>query len=287
MKNILLVLFSAFLLFGCGKDSDADTFEEQLALDLISIDDYLAENNITHQIHSSKIRYVLSEKQEGKSPSIKNEVAVRYQSFLLTGEKVAEDTIGLTVSVANSIQAWRHMILEMKEGDVLTMYAPSVYCFGATGRRNVPPNTNLIFEIELLYVIENADEQFSAELAIIDEYLDESEIDHEVNESGIRYVVSKTGTGNSPATNKTVSVRYKGTFLNGVVFDSNETGATFTLDDLIEAWQIMIPTMKLGGKITIYAPSRYCYEAKGNSIIPPNTTLVFEIELLQIDEIKI
>jgi len=168
----------------------------------------------------------------------------------------------------------------MKEGGRLKLFAPSVYCFGSANISGLPKNSNLIFDVELLKVIKNEVDQLDADISIIDELLLEKSINAEINESGIRYVTLTEGSGNSPISTSLVTVKYKGIFLDGKVFDQNTLGVQFPLSNLIEAWKIMVPTMKEGGKIKIYAPSKFCYGTQGNSSIPPNTSLVFEIELV-------
>ncbi|MCP4458785.1 MAG: hypothetical protein GY816_12295 [Cytophagales bacterium] len=80
-----------------------------------------------------------------------------------------------------------------------------------------------------------------------------------------------------------VTAKYEGWFLNGNVFDASTTGATFPLSRVIVAWQITVPLIKEGGKITIYAPSGYCYGHSGYADIGPNTNLIFDIELVSIN----
>jgi FKBP-type peptidyl-prolyl cis-trans isomerase len=83
----------------------------------------------------------------------------------------------------------------------------------------------------------------------------------------------------------TINFIYKGTLTNGKVFDGPST-LTFPLQDLIAGWQIIIPKMKRGGKTTLYIPPTLGYGSReikdnlGNVIIPANSILIFDIELL-------
>ncbi|WP_424961124.1 FKBP-type peptidyl-prolyl cis-trans isomerase [Ekhidna sp.] len=286
MKKLILLLsiFSISLLFSCGSDDgDSVSFEEQLARDIEIIDQYLADNNINATVHESGIRYTLNNAGNSMLPSIGDDIAVKYAGYYFDGTLLGSDTIGLTFTLDTGIiVAWLEMLSEIGEGGEITFYAPSGYCFGAQGNGVVPPNTNLIYNVELLGVIDSEEEQLDIDTLIIDEYLQESGIDYEVDLSGIRYQILAEGTGASPTVNDNVFVKYEGAFLNGNVFDSNSTGVQFGLQNLIEAWKIMIPTMKEGGKIKIFAPSEYCYGPAGNQAIPPNTILTFEIELIEV-----
>lgn len=282
MKKILYLL--AFVsIISCSKDEEAPSFEEQLAIDLAIIDNYLLEEGIEAQEHSSGIRFINTVVGDGASPLKGERASIKIKFSLLNEVVVFEDTIGLTASLSDpTISALQLMIPEMKTGGEMKLFAPSGLCFGAISATGIPANSNLIFTIELLDVIKNEDDQLLAENKILDEFLAESEIEALLHESGIRYTVQNEGTGESPTSGDAINVSYKGTFLNGLVFDQNEDGIEFPLTNLIEAWKIMIPTMKVGGEITFYAPSKFCYSTTGNGSIPPNTTLVFEIKLIDI-----
>ncbi len=79
-----------------------------------------------------------------------------------------------------------------------------------------------------------------------------------------------------------MKVKYKGYLTDGTVFDqtTGSLSATFSLSGLIEGWQEGIPLLKKGGKGTFFLPSALGYGPSGAGSIPPNTVLIFEIELL-------
>ena len=102
---------------------------------------------------------------------------------------------------------------------------------------------------------------------------------------GIQYKIMKEGTGAFPAVTDTVTVHYKGTLLDGTVFDSSiERGepVTFPLNQVIKGWTEGMQKCKLGGKIQLFIPSELAYGEKATGPIPANSTLIFEIELLKI-----
>lgn len=105
-------------------------------------------------------------------------------------------------------------------------------------------------------------------------------------DNGIQYKVITKGNGKSPTATDTVSVNYRGTLINGKEFDSSykrNEPATFGLDQVIKGWQEIIPKMKEGDKWQVFIPSELAYGARGvGSDIGPNSTLIFEIELLSI-----
>jgi FKBP-type peptidyl-prolyl cis-trans isomerase len=103
--------------------------------------------------------------------------------------------------------------------------------------------------------------------------------------SGLRYEITKEGTGASPKATDTVKVHYTGTLIDGSVFDSSvQRGepTEFPLDQVIPGWTEGIQKMKKGGKIKLYVPPSLAYGDDGRPGIPPGSTLVFDVELLDI-----
>jgi FKBP-type peptidyl-prolyl cis-trans isomerase FkpA len=125
-------------------------------------------------------------------------------------------------------------------------------------------------------------DQLAQDIETIDAYLAANEIEAQTHPSGLRYVIKRSGEGDRPNYCSNVSVSYEGKTLNGNIFDSRSTPINFPLQNLITGWQIGIPLIKEGGRITLYIPSVYAYGANGiGSDIPPNASLEFEIVLFQ------
>lgn len=104
--------------------------------------------------------------------------------------------------------------------------------------------------------------------------------------SGIVITTFKEGTGPSPKATDTVKVHYRGTLTNGKEFDSSYgrgQPATFPLNRVIPCWTEGVQTMKVGGKVKLLCPPNLAYGSRGvPGTIPPDSTLVFEVELLDI-----
>ena len=103
--------------------------------------------------------------------------------------------------------------------------------------------------------------------------------------SGLRYEITKAGDGAAPKATETVKVHYTGTLIDGTVFDSSvQRGepAEFPLDQVIPGWTEGIQKMNKGGKIKLYVPAHLAYGDDGRPGIPPGSTLIFDVELLDI-----
>ncbi|MBN8551454.1 MAG: FKBP-type peptidyl-prolyl cis-trans isomerase [Caulobacterales bacterium] len=105
--------------------------------------------------------------------------------------------------------------------------------------------------------------------------------------SGVQYRVVRAGSpdGAQPDSNDLVMVNYEGALTDGTVFDSSyQRGqpASMNLDQLIPAWQEAIPHMRVGDEWTLWVPPAQGYGENGSGPIPPNSVLVFRIELLNV-----
>jgi len=107
-------------------------------------------------------------------------------------------------------------------------------------------------------------------------------------QSGLEYIEVEAGTGTQAAAGKVVSVHYTGKFQDGKVFDSSMPRGepiTFPLGkgNVIRGWDEGIALMKVGGKAQLIIPPNLAYGEKGaGGVIPPNATLVFDVELVSI-----
>ena len=108
-----------------------------------------------------------------------------------------------------------------------------------------------------------------------------------VTPSGLVYRSLKDGTGASPGATDKVKVHYRGTFPDGKEFDSSykrNEAIEFPLNGVIPCWTEGVQRMKVGGKAKLTCPSAIAYGSRGaGGVIPPNATLLFEVELLAIN----
>jgi FKBP-type peptidyl-prolyl cis-trans isomerase FklB len=102
---------------------------------------------------------------------------------------------------------------------------------------------------------------------------------------GLQYKIVKEGTGPKPAATDTVECNYRGTLLDGTEFDSSykrKQTATFALNQVIKGWTEAVQLMPAGSTWELYIPSDLAYGARGAGPIGPNSTLIFQVELVSI-----
>jgi len=106
--------------------------------------------------------------------------------------------------------------------------------------------------------------------------------------SGLQYKIVTQGNGPKPTASDTVTVNYRGTFVSGEEFDSSSKRgpATFQVGGVIKGWTEALQLMPVGSKWELFIPADLAYGPNGRPGIPPNATLIFEIELLSIGEQK-
>jgi FKBP-type peptidyl-prolyl cis-trans isomerase FkpA len=175
----------------------------------------------------------------------------------------------------------KHRIIFQIAGSVLIALALT-NCFS-------PPDIPTPEEL-LQQNIQGADKaRLQADLQIIDDSLQKWSILPLTEPHGVRYTISSVGNGTAPTLSSYISVRYVGKLLsNQSVFDQNNA-ALFKLSDLIIGWQTTLPLLTEGTRATLYIPSGFAYGSNPvydanqvNIIVPANSNLIFEIEILDV-----
>ncbi|MEL6943034.1 MAG: FKBP-type peptidyl-prolyl cis-trans isomerase, partial [Bacteroidota bacterium] len=284
MTKYFILLMSVCLLGSCLKENESVGNREQFEIDINLIEEYLETNNLTAQSSNSGLHYIIEEEGPGDAPGISDIVVVRLKQSLLDGT-VINEIVGdssVTIGIPALLPGLQESLLLLKKGGKGTFLMPSYLGLGNAASADIPANSVLIFELELVDIL-TTERILEIDIETIENYLEENNIEADSTDQGIFYFFEEEGEGENVPSGATVTVKYKGYFLNGTVFDETEgdATATFPLSGVIRGWQLGIPLFKKGGKGTIFLPSALAYGPSGNASIPPNTVLAFDIEVIE------
>ena len=117
----------------------------------------------------------------------------------------------------------------------------------------------------------------------IEAYIKSKNLDLERSESGLYFTIIEEGEGDEILYSNNVSFTYKGTLLNGIVFDEQNEPVTFKVNQLIGAWKEIMLDLKKGGKAFLITPPQLGYGDRELDKIPANSILVFEMEVTDVN----
>jgi FKBP-type peptidyl-prolyl cis-trans isomerase FkpA len=206
------------------------------------------------------------------------------------------------------IAGWEQGIPLFPVGSKGILLVPTEMAYGSQGVGIVPPNTPLLFEIELLailtfeeydaYMVEleakqqrkfeiEKEEQFKTDKKIIQDYLIAQKIKKaKRDDNGISYAINKKGKGDEPQSGDIIEVAYTGYLTDGSVFDKGKYSVELGKGKVIEGWEKGLPYFNKGSEGWLLIPSKLAYgpmpiDEDGISI-PGNSVLVFEIKVLEV-----
>jgi peptidylprolyl isomerase len=195
--------------------------------------------------------------------------------FILRSE--GSEPISFVVGRGDTVfPGWEEGMLTMQVGGIRQMIVPPELALGDTGGNGIPPGATLVMEVELIDLRE----------PVVMTEVDEE--DYVTTERGLKYYDIVEGDGESPEEGQTVSVHYTGWLENGQQFDSSvDRGTPFSFalgtGSVIQGWDEGVATMKVGGKRQLVIPPELGYGETGSGgTIPPGATLIFDVELLEI-----
>jgi len=230
----------------------------------------------------SGLKYVITEKGDGNKPVQGDKVVVHYTGRL-TNDSVFDSSVNrgqpfsFKLGVGQVIKGWDEGVALLNVGSKATFTIPSELAYGEKGAGGViGPNETLIFDVELIEIKE-APKQY-----------DVAGKDTASTESGLKYIKLNSTDGIQAEANKTVRVHYSGYLEDGSMFDSSvERGdpLEFPLGQgrVIKGWDEGIALLKVGEKARLIIPHELGYGERGYPpVIPANTTLIFDVELIEV-----
>lgn len=307
MKQITLLLSMCF----CYTLTFANT------LDTIDLETYLRQNNIQAQTSQDGFYYLLDNEGRGDFPKAGDYVMVNYVGKLLNGtifDQSGEEPFIFQLGYRQVIRGWEKGIPLFKVGSKGTLYLPPQLGYGKTGAgKSVPPNAALIYEIEVLKIMDydaydrymaDLEEkeriafekqqltQFSTDKKLIHEYASSHKLRTKRLSSGVSYSLKKKGKGDTPRNGDIITFHYEGFLLDDKVFDSSyKRGQPFSFQfgkgKAIKGLEEALGYFKKGSEGWILIPSKLAYGPmeidEEGTYIPGNSVLIFKVKVIKIE----
>lgn len=279
---IPVFMLIAAAMWSCNDDDSIVSFDAdaQLEMEVDLINQYLVENNLTDQVDTvnSNLKYIITEEGDGETPELTDLIYINYKGRLLSTGQEFDSGENVTFRLNGLISGWQMILPNVKTGSKVTMFIPSRYAYGQQATGGIPANSTLIFDIELLDILNS----FKTELLSIDEYIDDKELSVQIDDStNMRYMIVEQGTGDAPVSTSTVNVSFEAVLLDDSKVQKQDS-IDVRLPYMIEGWQILMPYINEGGTIMMFIPSEYGYGEQDYENIPGNSSLVYTVTLNEI-----
>ena len=232
----------------------------------------------------SGLKYIITEKGNGVQPKSGDKIEAHYTGKFIDG-KIFDSSVQrgipfkFDLGKGQVIKGWDEGFGLLSIGDKATFIIPYQLAYGEAGRPpTIPGKTNLVFDVELLGV----------EKPVVAVPYSVDGLEEVSTGTGLKYLKVREGTGPKPNTGQMVAVHYTGYLINGKTFDSSvERGQPFQFPlgqgRVIKGWEEGVAMMKTGEQRRFIIPPELAYGEKGYpNLIPPNSILIFDVELLSI-----
>lgn len=234
-----------------------------------------------YETTESGLQIAIIEEGDGEPAEDGKIVLVHYTGKLGDGttfdSSVGGDPIRFPLGQGRVIDGWDEGIALLDEGDRALLVIPPELGYGPAGTGGIPPNATLYFEVELVDVLEGGP---AAPLSV-------DEDDYETTDSGLQVYVVEEGEGDAPEDGQPVRVDFTAWFTDGSRLDSTiDAGQplVFALgsEQLFPGLSEAVSTMRVGGQSQFIIPADLAFGETGTGGIPPNSDLIFLIDLLEL-----
>ncbi len=307
-KYLLAVLASALI--------SSSLLQAQASPDTTTIEGYLAAHQIEAETIEDGFYYQIDAVGRGNVPQTGDYVMVRYVGKLLDGtvfdRSEPGDPFVFQMGYRQVIRAWEKGITFFPVGSKGQLFVPPHLGYGQSGvGRTIPPNSPLIFELEVMRIMDfeaydrymeelerkereafiaAQNQQFADDKKMIHEYAAANRLKTKRLPSGMSYAIKKKGKGSLPQEGDKMTVEYEGFLLDGTPFDSSK-GKSFSFElgkgKVIPGWDEGLRYFRKGSSGWLLIPSKMAYgprsiEEEGISI-PANAVLIFKIKVKNIE----
>lgn len=273
MKSILIALFSVVFIFGCSNSPDSVTLKSGLKYSEVKVGTGAeAKNGDLVEIHFKG--WMIKDSSDLFSDW---SVDSTKKADLIADSYAMNQPMKFVLGTDSFIKGSEEGIVGMKAGGQRAIVIPSNLAYGPQGMGPIPPNTSIRVLVELV----STKEAVTAKMWDVDSTL------FKTTASGLKYAIINEGEGELVAKEKQVTVHYSGFLLDGTKFDSSvERDEPFTfvagVGQVIPGWDEGVQLMKKGSKARFIIPSNLAYGDRDLGKIPPNSVLIFDVELLDI-----
>ena len=277
MKKILLMIGVVItaVLFGCNNSPEVVTLESGLKY----MDDSLGTGREAKAGDLVSIHFKGWMIPKDSSTELYTDWSIDSSKKMLSlgDSKVRNQPIKFVLNSNSFIKGSDEGIIGMKTGGVRTIIIPSNLAYGETGIGFIPPNTDLKVVVDLLEV----KDKLVAEMWQVDSTL------FKTTESGLKYAIISEGDGPPVEAGKVVTVNYSGYLTDGTLFDSSverDEPIQFVVGQgqVIPGWDEGMQLLKKGDKARLVVPPQLGYGEMELEKIPKNSTLIFDVEVIDI-----
>lgn len=282
--SIFFVVLSVLFTFSSCID-EPDVVQDP---EIKAIDDYLAQTAAGSTVlsdHATGMR-ILVPVYGQEPPPHEGQIVEIY----VTGRLFSDKSIFTQGTITEKIEdiepfGLRYGIASLMGGSFATLYVPSKHAFGPEGTTGVPPNSIIIYEVEVLEITKTPSEleQFQQDTATIAQYIEDNQITNVTeHHSGVFYAIQEQGTGVKPHVYSFIDASYTLKSLSTGQIIEQGALSNQSIFGLVDGLKVGIPLLNKKGKGTFYIPSTLAYGKDGVGIIPASANLIFEITLNEV-----